>query len=651
MIAHKNIPFTKITPWDGNPRRPVPAAERKELTASITAKGILEPVLVRPKAGAADEYELIAGRTRFAVASELIAAGTWAADATISCIVRDDLVDDADALDAALSENIHVPMHPMDQYEAFAALIDAGRDVTAVANAYGVSPAVVEQRLSLAKLIPEARTLVRDNERDMPWATGMTLASPDEQKTIVERIGENPVSFKTVHDVRRYLDNELVPMSRAMFDPATSSSGVRKDLFDEDGATYMPRQEFEKLQNGAIAKRKAELESDGWSSVEIVDESWDPFQYEDGVDDKEVGQAFLIQHRDGSVTERTGMRKRVNERIRSADSKKDEEAGEAIFGGDDTEIQQAAAAANDQDVYSETKRTREYLEINRTAIAQTIMLDNPKLAAAVTLAGLVSRAAPAVVDGDPFIDTGKLDEKNPARIAIERRLETRRQILDNAGISADEPYPDLVAKLADLDEDASQALLNIELTRRVCTRPDTQQLYDVLVERSGKTVSDLWRPDRTYLETLTKGALTGLAKKTLPDRIADKIRGTRDSMAAEIADIFEDAYAGGQRLGHAEQDDAKAFAPEMLGGAPIDDDSSSFEAEALFGGDAESDENVFGSTDMDEDDTYGGDDDDGLPPALDEDEALSASEFDEIEDGDEFGTEDSSEDEEDRLAA
>src|SRR5690606_5091821 len=112
---------------------------RVSLTASVREKGVLLPLIVRPLADSS-EYEVIAGDTRRAIVAELVAAGEWPADREVPIIIRMDLVgNDVAALDVAVSENLHVPVHPMDQFSAFKQLVDLGRTVTEVANSYGVS--------------------------------------------------------------------------------------------------------------------------------------------------------------------------------------------------------------------------------------------------------------------------------------------------------------------------------------------------------------------------------------------------------------------------------------------------------------------------------------------------------------------------------
>ena len=86
------IPLTEIDPNPHQARSEL--GNMKELMASIKKKGVLEPILVRPKEG---RYEIIAGERRY-VASQRIGLGE------IPCIEMN--VEDNEAMELALIENL-----------------------------------------------------------------------------------------------------------------------------------------------------------------------------------------------------------------------------------------------------------------------------------------------------------------------------------------------------------------------------------------------------------------------------------------------------------------------------------------------------------------------------------------------------------------
>jgi ParB family chromosome partitioning protein len=105
----REIPIDKI---DRNPfqtRSKMDDAELAELAASITANGVVQPVLVRPQADG--RYQLIAGERRWR-ASQLVGRET------IPAILRQ--VSDEQAMEITIVENLQrADLNPMDQARAF----------------------------------------------------------------------------------------------------------------------------------------------------------------------------------------------------------------------------------------------------------------------------------------------------------------------------------------------------------------------------------------------------------------------------------------------------------------------------------------------------------------------------------------------------
>jgi len=96
------------------PRRDFDEGSLLALSESIKARGILQPVLVRPLAGGS--YELIAGERRWRAAQ-------LAELATIPAIVRHQ--DDAASLELALIENMaREDLNPVDEARACAGLVE-----------------------------------------------------------------------------------------------------------------------------------------------------------------------------------------------------------------------------------------------------------------------------------------------------------------------------------------------------------------------------------------------------------------------------------------------------------------------------------------------------------------------------------------------
>jgi ParB family transcriptional regulator, chromosome partitioning protein len=160
------LAISDIRPNPFQPRQDVDPAALEELKTSIQQAGLLQPVVVRPRAGG-EGYELIAGERRLRACQAL----GWA---RIPAVKRD--VDDRTVLTLALIENLQRDdLSPVDEARGYERLIaefnlaqqdvaDAvGRDRSTVANALRLLklPAAVLQMLHEGHLsVGHARALL-----------------------------------------------------------------------------------------------------------------------------------------------------------------------------------------------------------------------------------------------------------------------------------------------------------------------------------------------------------------------------------------------------------------------------------------------------------------------------------------------------------
>jgi ParB family chromosome partitioning protein len=109
------LELSKIVPSPHQPRKEFPADKLDELTASISAKGVIQPVIVRPLDDG--RYELIAGERRWRAAKQ---AGL----ARIPAVVRS--VESADAMEMSLIENVQrVDLNPIETARGYQHIADA----------------------------------------------------------------------------------------------------------------------------------------------------------------------------------------------------------------------------------------------------------------------------------------------------------------------------------------------------------------------------------------------------------------------------------------------------------------------------------------------------------------------------------------------
>lgn len=180
-MAHPtHAPLSALSIDKANVRKTGRAAE-PIFAASIRAKGIIEPLIVRPNGKG---FTITNGGKRFDGLQFLRKNGEAAAGIAVTetypvpIAVRDE--NDADARDTSLITNIaRSEMHPIDRYEAFAELVASGRTAADIAATYALTEREVGQALALgAKLSPKIREAWRAGELKTEAAQAFTLA-PD----------------------------------------------------------------------------------------------------------------------------------------------------------------------------------------------------------------------------------------------------------------------------------------------------------------------------------------------------------------------------------------------------------------------------------------------------------------------------------------
>lgn len=236
-LIHVRLP--KLTKSPDNVRQTPPSqAEQDQLKASIAARGLLQPLIVRP-ASRKGHFEVTAGGCRLDALKALQKAGTLKTTYAAPCLVRPD----ADKEDS-LAENLHrSAMHPADEFAAFAEVIEQGADIEGVAERFGVTQRHVRQRLKLGKAAPELIQAYRDKQMDLEVLMAFTVSDDhDAQRAVWEQLKEQyHVSAYTVK--QRLTDGSIAANSRlGVFVGADAyekaGGAVARDLFTPEDEGY-----------------------------------------------------------------------------------------------------------------------------------------------------------------------------------------------------------------------------------------------------------------------------------------------------------------------------------------------------------------------------------------------------------------------------
>lgn len=236
----QNLPLDKLVKSPCNVRRTPPSETAAvELKASIAVHGLQQNLVVAPANGDG-VHEVIAGGRRLAALKALQAEGKLPADCVVPCFIRTE-----NAAEISLAENIvRQAMHPADQFEAFAALVDAGETVPAIASRFGVSEKLVRQRLKLGKVAPKLLAAYRAEEMDLETLTAFTLTDSHRRQLAVWKQVKNEHYGVSHHTVRRLLTEKSVAaaskLGRFVGAEAYEQAGgsVTRDLFSERDDGY-----------------------------------------------------------------------------------------------------------------------------------------------------------------------------------------------------------------------------------------------------------------------------------------------------------------------------------------------------------------------------------------------------------------------------
>lgn len=276
--AIQEILLSKLIASSANVRRTGRSTNIGELAASIEAHGLLQNLTVRPVLNGKktpEAFEVIAGGRRLAALKVLAKRKALPVNATIPCNV----ILEGIAEEISLAENaLQCPMHPADQYEAFAKLHDEhGMTAEDIAARFGVTSAVVKQRLKLGAVSPKLMKLYRSGELNLDQLTAFAITDDHKKQ---ERVWSELPPFNCDREAILHALSEGQVRSddrRAVFvgTKAYEAAGgvIVRDLFDSEGGGFFADAEL----LGRLAREKLqgfadEVSAEGWKWVVVEPE-------------------------------------------------------------------------------------------------------------------------------------------------------------------------------------------------------------------------------------------------------------------------------------------------------------------------------------------------------------------------------------------
>jgi ParB family chromosome partitioning protein len=206
------LPLDRIETNPDQPRTNL--GDLTELAASIRAKGVLEPLLVR-KLQNSRSYQLVAGERRFHAAIE---AGLL----EVPCI--EITADDREAMEVALIENLQRrDLSPFEEAEGYRTLAEKyGHTHEEISGAIGKSRSTISETLRLLAMPPAIRDLCRHADIT---AKSMLLViakadSVEEMERLIQELAEGNLDREALRHAARRTD-------------ATNGEAARKPSTDD----------------------------------------------------------------------------------------------------------------------------------------------------------------------------------------------------------------------------------------------------------------------------------------------------------------------------------------------------------------------------------------------------------------------------------
>jgi ParB family transcriptional regulator, chromosome partitioning protein len=181
------LPVGRIRPGKYQPRTRMDPQALGELSASIRAQGLMQPLLVRPLDS--EHYELIAGERRWRAAQ-------MAGLAEVPALVRE--VPDEAALALSLIENIQrEDLNPMEEAAGVQRLVDEfGLTHEQAADAVGRSRSATTNLLRLLKLARPVQDMVMQGALEMGHARALLALEAARQIEAAHRIAAKKLSVR-----------------------------------------------------------------------------------------------------------------------------------------------------------------------------------------------------------------------------------------------------------------------------------------------------------------------------------------------------------------------------------------------------------------------------------------------------------------------
>ncbi|QOL82046.1 ParB/RepB/Spo0J family partition protein [Pseudooceanicola spongiae] len=191
------VPIENVVPNPDQPRRTFTSSQLEELASSIREKGVIQPLIVRPKPGSVGQYEIVAGERRWRAAQ-------MAKLHELPVLVRD--FNDIEVLEVAIIENIQrADLNPIEEAAGFKQLMEKfGHTQEKLAQALGKSRSHIANLMRLLQLPDEVREMLQEGQLSAGHARA--LITSDDPVMLARRVVDNGLSVRATEQLAKKPD-------------------------------------------------------------------------------------------------------------------------------------------------------------------------------------------------------------------------------------------------------------------------------------------------------------------------------------------------------------------------------------------------------------------------------------------------------------
>jgi len=218
--APRDVPVAALVPNPFQPRKSFDDVYMAELSASIREKGVLQPLIVRPKAGAEGVsgpdgetlYEIVAGERRWRAAQ-------MASVHAVPVVIKS--LSDGEALEIALVENIQrADLGPLEEAAGYRALMDEfGHTQDHLGEIVGKSRSHVANMLRLLTLPEKIQALMAEGA--LTAGHGRALLRAQNPLELAQRVIKEHLNVRETEALAR---GDVEPKSKSASSPAVTET-------------------------------------------------------------------------------------------------------------------------------------------------------------------------------------------------------------------------------------------------------------------------------------------------------------------------------------------------------------------------------------------------------------------------------------------